>query len=112
LLLKIEEGEPVAHGRLTVSDYSIEDGDPRDEAAPRKGPAPLRRSRAGVPRARIYDLRHFAATQMVSAGVNLVDVAAILGHTRPSTTSDIYSHYLKGRGKAAVAEIAKVLARK
>jgi integrase len=70
------------------------------------------RSRAGVPRARIHDLRHFAATQMVSAGVSLVDVAAILGHTRPSTTSDIYSHYVKGRGKAAVAEIAKVLAGK
>jgi integrase len=70
------------------------------------------RTRAGVPRARIHDLRHFAATQMVSAGVSLVDVAAILGHTRPSTTSDIYSHYVKGRGKAAVAEIAKVLAGK
>jgi integrase len=68
------------------------------------------RSRASVPRARIHDLRHFAATQMVSAGVSLVDVAAILGHTRPSTTSDIYSHYVKGRGKAAVGEIAKALA--
>jgi integrase len=67
---------------------------------------------AGVPRARIHDLRHFAATQMVSAGVSLVDVAAILGHSRPSTTSDIYSHYVKGRGRAAVAEIAKVLAGK
>jgi integrase len=70
------------------------------------------RFRAGVPRARIHDLRHFAATQMVSAGVSLVDVAAILGHTRPSTISDIYSHYVKGRGKAAVAEIAKVLSGK
>jgi integrase len=70
------------------------------------------RSRAGVPRARIHDLRHFAATQMVSAGVSLVDVAAILGHSRPSTTSDIYSHYVKGRGKAAIAEIAKALAGK
>jgi integrase len=70
------------------------------------------RSRAGVPRARIHDLRHFAATQMVSAGVSLVDVAAIRGHSRPSTTSDIYSHYVKGRGRVAVAEIAKALAGK
>jgi integrase len=65
------------------------------------------RSRAGARRVRIHDLRHFAARQMVSAG--LVDVAAILGHARPSTTSDIYSHYVKGRGKPAVAEIAKAL---
>jgi hypothetical protein len=49
---------------------------------------------------------------MVSAGVPLTDVSAMLGHGRTSTTADIYSHYVRGRGKAAAAEIAKALSGK
>jgi integrase len=49
------------------------------------------RKLTGVEWARIHDLRHTAASQLVSAGVSLPIVGAILGHTQPSTTAR-YAH--------------------
>jgi len=70
------------------------------------------RLRAGVPHVRIHDLRHFAATTMINAGVPLPDVSAVLGHGKTSTTADIYAHVIPGRGRAAVGEIEKALSGK
>lgn len=39
-------------------------------------------------------LRHTAASLMLAAGVHYVDVSYRLGHSRPSTTADIYTHLL------------------
>lgn len=36
---------------------------------------------AGISRLRIHDLRHTAASRMIEAGVNVVDVSEILGHS-------------------------------
>lgn len=47
---------------------------------------------AGVPRIRMHDLRHTAATLMLANGVNLKIVSEILGHSSIATTADIYSH--------------------
>jgi integrase len=38
--------------------------------------------RSGVPTFRLYDLRHTWATRMVQSGVDLVTLAAMLGHSR------------------------------
>ncbi len=51
---------------------------------------------AGVPMIRFHDLRHTAASLMLSRGVSIFIVSKILGHARPSITSDIYGHLVPG----------------
>ncbi|GAB3219271.1 hypothetical protein GCM10027447_01740 [Glycomyces halotolerans] len=38
-----------------------------------------------------HALRHYAATELVAGGVDVVAVARRLGHTKPSTTTDFYA---------------------
>jgi len=40
----------------------------------------------------LHALRHGAVTRMLEKGVNIVAVAGQAGHSRPSTTSDMYGH--------------------
>jgi integrase len=47
---------------------------------------------AGVPNIRFHDLRHTAASLMLNQGVPIFKVSKILGHAKPSITSDIYGH--------------------
>jgi integrase len=49
-------------------------------------------ARAGVPRVRFHDLRHSAATFLVSRGVPIAVVAQILGHSSIRVTGGTYSH--------------------
>ncbi len=48
--------------------------------------------RAGLPRIRFHDLRHTSATLLLGQGVHPKIVAEMLGHTKISTTLDLYSH--------------------
>jgi len=41
---------------------------------------------------RFHDLRHSYATWLVYAGVPINDAQRLLGHSRPSTTLDLYTH--------------------
>jgi integrase len=50
--------------------------------------------RAGLPHARVHDLRHTAATLMLSRGVPVKVVSEMLGHADVSTTLSIYAHVL------------------
>lgn len=50
---------------------------------------------ANVPRIRLHDLRHFAASRWIELGVDPAEVSRRLGHSRNSTTMDIYVHALK-----------------
>ena len=63
-------------------------------------------TRLGVGGVRFHDLRHFAATQLLAAGVPVKTVSARLGHANASTTLNIYAHRLE----AADEEAANVLA--
>jgi integrase len=54
------------------------------------------RTAAGVEGVRLHDLRHFAATQMLSAGVPVRVVAHRLGHASTATTERIYAHWVPG----------------
>lgn len=57
---------------------------------------PLRERAAGrgVPRCRMYDLRHTSASLLLSRGVSIRVVAARLGHESPAVTLKFYLHAL------------------
>ncbi len=50
--------------------------------------------KANLPAIRLNDLRHSAATSLLSMGVHLKVVQKLLGHNQISMTMDIYSHVL------------------
>jgi integrase len=46
----------------------------------------------GLPRARFHDLRHSAASLLIAAGVELVEVSMLFGHSELRVTAELYSH--------------------
>jgi integrase len=47
---------------------------------------------------RFHDLRHSYATHLVTKGVPITDIQAVMGHERPSTTLNLYTHkWMTGR---------------
>jgi integrase len=46
---------------------------------------------------RLHDLRHLAASLMISAGLELVYVSRQLGHANVTTTMNVYAHLLEDR---------------
>jgi integrase len=67
------------------------------------------RTKAGLDRLRLHDLRHFMATQMLAAGVPIVVVSQRLSHARASTTLNVYAHAVPGGDRAAAETIASML---
>lgn len=53
--------------------------------------------------------RHFSATQLVGAGVDPVTVAGRLGHSRVTTTLNIYSHALPEKDRDAAALLGGIV---
>ena len=51
-------------------------------------------TKAGLPPMRFHDLRHVAATLLLSEGIHPKIVQEILGHSQISMTLDVYSHVL------------------
>lgn len=49
-------------------------------------------ARARLPRIRLHDLRHTAATLMLGKGVHPKIVSEMLGHSTVGITLDLYSH--------------------
>ncbi|HEU5378169.1 MAG TPA: tyrosine-type recombinase/integrase [Ktedonobacteraceae bacterium] len=60
--------------------------------------------RAGLPHMRFHDLRHSAATLLLSMGVNPKIVQEILGHSTISMTMDVYSHVLPSMQREAMGK--------
>jgi integrase len=58
---------------------------------------------------RFYDLRHFSATQLIGAGVDVRTVAGRLGHADASTTLRVYAHALQQRDQAAAEVLGGLL---
>jgi len=56
-----------------------------------------------------HSLRHTNITLMISAGVDVRTVASKAGHSRTSTTLDIYSHALQAYNEKATAVIDEIL---
>jgi integrase len=66
---------------------------------------------ADLPRVRFHDLRHSAASLLIAAGVELVEVSMFLGHSELRVTADLYSHLQKQTAAKAARHMDAVLAR-
>lgn len=67
--------------------------------------------RAGLPRIRFHDLRHTAATLLMSQGVPIKVASEMLGHADIATTLRTYSHVLPGMQEQAAEAMDRVFAR-
>ena len=57
----------------------------------------------------LHSLRHFAATQLVAAGMDIRTVSGRLGHADASTTLRVYSHVLEAKNQEAAAIMGALL---
>lgn len=64
---------------------------------------------AGLPRVRFHDLRHTAATLLLSAGTHPKVVSEMLGHATITLTLDTYSHLLPTMHEQAAAAMDRML---
>lgn len=63
----------------------------------------------GVPDVRLHDLRHFVATQLLSAGVDVRTVAGRLGHRNAATTLNVYAHFVAQTDRNAADVIGGII---
>ena len=57
----------------------------------------------------LHGLRHTSATLLISQNVDVRTVAGRLGHSQTSTTTDIYSHFLKRADEVASDKLENLL---
>lgn len=67
------------------------------------------RVQAGVDGVRLHDLRHFAATMMVSSGIDIVTGANRLGNSRRDTFLNRYSHAIPATDHDAARVLGDLL---
>jgi len=65
--------------------------------------------RAGARGVRLHDLRHYVATRLLAAGVDVRTVAGRLGHRNASTTLNVYAHFVVDADEEAAAVLARLL---
>ncbi len=66
--------------------------------------------RAGLPRFGFHVLRHTHASLLLASGASVREVADRLGHSRASTTLDVYSHSLPGAGRGLADRMDALMA--
>ncbi|MGH9154499.1 MAG: tyrosine-type recombinase/integrase [Acidimicrobiales bacterium] len=64
--------------------------------------------RTGVDGVRLHDLRHYVATRLLSAGVDVRTVAGRLGHRNAATTLNVYSHFLVEADRDAADVLGRI----
>lgn len=66
------------------------------------------KSKSGVDGFKLHDLRHFYASGLIAAGCDVVTVQRALGHAKPTTTLNTYSHLwpnAEDRTRTAAADL-------
>jgi integrase len=63
---------------------------------------------AGVTGIRLHDLRHYVATRLLASGVDVRTVAGRLGHRNPSTTLNVYSHFVPEADQEAAEALGRI----
>ena len=66
-------------------------------------------TRNGLRSTRIHSLRHYTATELLSAGVDLRTVSGRLGHASGSTTLRFYAAWLEEADRRAAGSIATTM---
>lgn len=95
--------------KLTADPYIFAvDPDGERPTQPQSASQAIRRLSGG--RVHFHQLRHFAATQLLGAGVDVRTVAGRLGHGDATTTLRIYSHFLEQRDQVAAGILGQLLA--
>ena len=89
LVFKSELGKPMQDGQVSWSFHQA-------------------LAKAGLPRIRIHDLRHTAATQLLERGVHPKVVQEMLGHSTITLTLDTYSHVMPGLHVQAAAQMQRL----
>ncbi|MFE7610931.1 site-specific integrase [Streptomyces celluloflavus] len=69
-------------------------------------------AKAGLPRIRVHDARHGAATLLAAGNVHPRVAMEILGHSKISVTMDIYTHVPDALKREAVAHMDRMLGRR
>jgi integrase len=67
------------------------------------------RSPLGLDGVRLHDLRHFQATELIAAGVDVRTVAGRLGHADASTTLRIYAAFMEPADQGAAMVVERLL---
>jgi len=65
--------------------------------------------KAGLPKIRFHDLRHTSAALMLNNGVDVLVAQRRSGHSKPSTTLDVYGHLLHSSGNEVGEKIETML---
>jgi integrase len=64
---------------------------------------------AGLPRISLHGLRHSFATVALEAGVDVLYVSELLGHSTPTITMNVYQHVRRERLEGAVNTISEAI---
>ncbi len=69
------------------------------------------RQLAGLDSFRLHDLRHFAATRLLAAGISVRTVSGRLGHSNAATTLGVYAHFVEASDRDAAEKLGAILSR-
>jgi integrase len=65
--------------------------------------------KAGLPHVQVHDLRHSFASILADAGEDPETLRALLGHSRTSTTMDLYCHVNDKGKRRAITRLAEII---